>query len=101
MSAIAAITRRALKTPGLVNEQLTPQQGPELEHVLLNLARFGRPRLSIPSKSGWYCSIDVSVTPTGAKFEVASDFDKETPIAAALECQQRLIAALAAFGGAA
>lgn len=100
MNAIAAITHRAFKAPGPVNEPLTRQQGPELEDVILDLARFGTPRLSMPNKKGWYCTVDVNVTPTGAKFEVRSEFDKETPIAAALECQQRLSAALAAIGAA-
>ena len=74
-----------------------------LEDVLLELAKWGNPRVSMPSTSskGWYSCIDVNITPTGAKFEVASDFGMATPLAAALQCRERLMASVKAIGGAA
>ena len=73
--------------------------GETLEDVLLDLAKWGRPRVSMPSGTGWYSCIDVQITPTGAKFEVASEFGMATPLAAALQCRERLMASVKAIGG--
>lgn len=75
--------------------------GETLEDVLLELAKWGRPRISIPSSRGWYCCVEVNITLTGAKFEVSSDFGIETPLAAALQCRERLRESAKAIGGAA
>lgn len=72
-----------------------------LEDVLLELAKWGKPRVTMPGGSGWYSSVDVNVSPAGAKFEVASDFSMATPLAAALQCRDRLLASVKAIGGAA
>lgn len=101
MNAIAKADQATVTTPTRANTAMDQKHGPLLDHVLQDLARFGAPRISMPNGTGWYCSVDVNVNATGAKFEVASDFRKENPMAAALECQQRLRSALAALGVAA
>jgi len=70
-----------------------------LEDVLLELAKWGKPRVSMPGGEGWYSCVEVNITPTGAKFEVASEFKMATPLAAALQCRERLLASVKAIGG--
>lgn len=91
------------KTPGVATAPAeTPKPTSEsLEDVLMDLAKWGNPRVSMPSGKGWYSSIEVNITPTGAKFEVASEFGMATPLAAALQCRERLMASVKAIGGAA
>jgi hypothetical protein len=78
-----------------------PIEGESLESVLLDLARYGRPRLGQYGSDGdWHCSIEVTVSPVGAQFEVRSEFKNlKTPLAAASQCRDRLRAALKALGG--
>ncbi len=70
-----------------------------LESILIDLSCFGRPRLCQMSDGTWFCVIEVSVSPVGAKFEVMSDFKQPGPTAAATQCQERLRASLQALGG--
>lgn len=82
----------------------TPRaDGETLEDVLLELAKWGQPRLGQygSNHNGWHCSIEVNVTPVGVKFEAKSDFRLPTPLAAAIECRENLRAAVKAIGGAA
>lgn len=94
------------KAPAVATDVAQPATTPRatgetLEDVLLELAKWGKPRVSMPGGQGWYSCVDVSITPTGAKFEVASDFSMATPLAAALQCRERLMASVKAIGGAA
>jgi hypothetical protein len=84
-------------------EPVPPQPiGESLEDVLLELAKWGRPRVGQYGNDGtWHCGVDVNVTPVGVKFEAKSDFNQTTPIAAALQCRANLLAAVKAIGGAA
>jgi len=76
--------------------------GESLEDILLELAKWGRPRVGQYGDDGtWHCGVDVNVAPTGIKFEAKSDFKQPTPIAAALQCRANLLAAVKAIGGAA
>lgn len=76
--------------------------GETLEDVLLELAKWGRPRVGQYGSDGtWNCNLDVSITPIGAKFEVRSDFKQTTPLAAALQCRENLREAVKKIGGAA
>ena len=76
--------------------------GETLEDILLELAKWGRPRVGQYGDDGtWHCGVDVNVAPTGIKFEAKSDFKQPTPIAAALQCRANLLAAVKAIGGAA
>jgi hypothetical protein len=75
--------------------------GETLEDVLLELAKWGRPSVYCGREGGWRVSVEVNITPTGAKFEVASEFGHKTPTVAALECRERLMASVKAIGGAA
>lgn len=73
-----------------------------LEDVLLDLARWGRPRVGQYGDDGtWHCGVDVNVAPTGVKFEAKSDFKRRTPLEAALQCRENLRGAVKAIGGAA
>ncbi len=65
----------------------------ELNELLLYLNRFGLPSLNRIT-AGWYCALEVFVAAKGATFKIQSDYGHQAPILAALECQQRLNAAL-------
>ena len=71
-----------------------------LEDVLMQLARWGRPRIGQygSTDSGWHCLVDVTVTPVGITFEAKSDFNHATPISAALQCRKNLLEAVKAIG---
>lgn len=72
----------------------------DLESVLMDLARYGRPRIGqYGDDNTWNCTIEASISPIGAKFEVRSDFKQTTPLAAALQCRDRLREAVKALGG--
>jgi hypothetical protein len=76
--------------------------GESLEDVLMQLAKWGSPRVGQYSSDGtWHCHVEVNVTPVGVKFEAKSDFKQPTPLAAALQCRANLLAAVKAIGGAA
>lgn len=77
--------------------------GETLEDVLLDLAKWGQPRVGQygSTHNGWHCSVEVNVTPVGVKFEAKSDFKHATPLEAALMCRKNLQAAVKAIGGAA
>lgn len=79
------------------------QIGETLEDVLLELAKWGQPRVGqySSSHSGWHCSVEVKVTPVGVTFEAKSDFKHATPLEAALVCRKNLLDAVKAIGGAA
>lgn len=64
-----------------------------LEELLTEMERFGKPRVG-KYGTGWHSNIEVSITPVGAQFEIRSDFGLPTPLAAARECYDRLIAAM-------
>jgi hypothetical protein len=97
VAAAAAITasRAAPETP--------QPAGETLEDVLLDLAKWGRPRVGQygSTHEGWHCNVEVRVTPVGVTFEAKSDFRHETPLEAALVCRQNLRDAVKAIGGAA
>jgi hypothetical protein len=84
-------------------EPVPPQpMGETLEDVLLDLAKWGRPRVGQYGDDGtWHCGVDVNVAPTGVKFEAKSDFKRRTPLEAALQCRENLRGAVKAIGGAA
>ena len=84
-------------------EPVPPQpMGETLEDVLLDLAKWGSPRVGQYSTDGtWNCNLEVNITPIGAKFEVRSDFKQTTPLAAALQCRENLREAVKTIGGAA
>ena len=70
-----------------------------LQDVLVDLARYGQPRVGQYGKDGtWHCTVEANITPVGAKFEVRSDYKHTTPMHAALLCRERLVAAIAALG---
>lgn len=70
----------------------------DLQALLIDMQRYGRPRLSRHDK-GWYCCIEMNTNAIGAKFEVASDFEQPSPMTAALMCRDRAEAAIRAIGG--
>jgi hypothetical protein len=93
-SAVATEVSQPAETPRATVESL--------EDVLLELAKWGRPRVGQYGDDGtWHCSVDVNVAPTGVKFEAKSDFKQPTPLAAAIQCRENLLAAVKAIGGAA
>lgn len=69
----------------------------ELEELMVYLIRYGRPRLSYLDK-GWYCKVEMNTNTTGTQFDVASEFGNPTPIGAAKQCHERIVAALKQLG---
>lgn len=81
-------------------EPVPPQPvGESLEGVLLELAKWGTPRVQSFDDGTWHCCVNVKVTPVGVTFEAKSDFKQPTPIAAALQCRANLLAAVKSIGG--
>lgn len=68
----------------------------DLQQMLLDMQRYGRPRISCHSDNTWTCVLDVSISQIGAKFEVCSEFcTHTTPVSAAIQCNERVHAAIA------
>ena len=67
-----------------------------LQALLLDLARHGEPYLCL-LRQGWHCHVDMNTNTTGSSFKVSSDFKLATPMAAAVQCMERIKAALAAL----
>jgi hypothetical protein len=64
-----------------------------LAQVLTLLEGFGEPRLG-KYGSGWVCSVEMTVAVAGASYKICSEFKHATPLAAALQCAERVRAAL-------
>lgn len=74
---------------------LAPTGDESLEDVLIDLAKWGKPRVGQYGSDGtWHCSVEVSITPIGAKFEVRSDFERKSPLDAAKQCRKNLLVAV-------
>lgn len=67
------------------------------EAYLLELAKYGEPRLSLLSK-GWYCALDMHVSSIGCSFKVESEFGHASPSEAVIKCLERMREALKGFG---
>ena len=79
--------------------QLTAVDIPKtLEQILEELQMHGEPRIGVINASGWHCAIDVSITVAGGRFQVSSEFKHSTPMAAAIQCRDRLRTALKQLG---
>lgn len=68
-----------------------------LEAYLLEIARYGKPRLGMYSK-GWHCNVEMHVEAKGCSFDISSDFGRDSPIDAATQCLERVRVALEGFG---
>lgn len=84
MNAIAK--DEAFQTPSL-----------SLDECLAQMERYGNPRVGKFS-NGWHANVEVFVTGQGAEFKVASEFNHDTPTAAANECYARLRDSLKKLG---
>lgn len=69
-----------------------------LEGYLLNLCRFGKPRLCSQANGKWYCAIDMFVEGKGVEFKIASEFGEPSMLEAVRVCYDRLIKALKDLG---
>lgn len=68
----------------------------DLECLLLALCAYGKPVLHRVD-NGWYCKVSMHVAAKGTSFDVASDFSCASPIVAARECTDRIVATLEAM----
>ena len=103
MSLLDLIKRSSAVATEVTQQPGTPRAaGETLEDVLIELAKWGCPRVGQYGTDGtWHCCVEVNVTPVGVKFEAKSDFKQTTPLAAARQCRENLLAAVKAIGGAA
>ena len=75
-----------------------PVQANTLEEILGDIERYGEPRLG-KYHNKWNCNVELNVVAVGATFKVSSEYNSHaTPIAAAIECQQRVRDALDKLG---
>lgn len=96
---MTSIFKRASSPVPVSDEQQARATKEDLQSIMLDLARYGQPRVGMYSDRGWHCSIDVCITPIGAKFEARSEFTHATPSEAAIVCRQRLTEAIRSLGG--
>ena len=68
----------------------------DLQELMVYLIRYGRPRLSYLD-GGWYCKVEMNTNTKGTQFDVASEFNHPTPIAAAKQCHERIVNAMKAL----
>lgn len=61
----------------------------DIEGVLLELTKYGEPRVSYMARHGFYARIEVFVTGKGTSFDVQSRYFKN-PTDAVIECYERL-----------
>lgn len=77
-------------------ENPSARAGMSLETILIMLSKFGRIRLGQYATEKWHCQACLHVTVAGAKFDVDSTFNHDTPVSAARECAERVVLAMAA-----
>lgn len=69
-----------------------------LETLLLELSRYGQVRIGQygSGSTGWHCSLNLFVTGKGVSMEIMSEHSSAnmTPMQAAMQCSDRLVAAL-------
>ena len=75
------------------NEAFKPEQH-SIEECLIELERYGFPKVTKVNKDGWHSYVNVFVTGQGVSFEVKSDFGMSTPKVAINQCYDRLIEAI-------
>jgi hypothetical protein len=76
-----------------MTDTIAISQREDLNDLLLEMCRYGKPRVVLITE-GWYCSINMHTTTTGTDFTISSDFYHATPIAAAKQCYERIVAAV-------
>ena len=65
-----------------------------LENCLVEMQKYGYPKVAKLNKNGWFSAIEVFVTGKGVAFKVRSDFGLKTPTEAVSQCYTRLVAAM-------
>lgn len=72
----------------------------DLETVLMQLTEYGKPSV-VKMTDGWWCRVELEGFSKGTSFEVRSELDSATPLAAAMQALERIKDTLAAIKGAA
>ena len=78
----------------LVKDEAFKPEHHSIDECLIEMERYGLPKLNKVSTSGWHSHISVFVTGKGVDFEVKSDFGMKTPKAAINQCYERLVDAI-------
>jgi hypothetical protein len=65
-----------------------------LDELLIEMMKYGKPRVSCCGANEWHSSIDMWVTGAGVEFSVKSDFKHKTPLEATIVCAKRMSEAL-------
>lgn len=97
------LTRRAGTNPPPPEapkpELAATRRAEQLEAVMMELQKYGKPRLGISGlRGGWHCYVELSATSPGCSVKVRSEFNHAVPLDAALECRDRLHALLKSPG---
>ncbi len=90
-----------MNTPSLPTSAVTPfrpsVRGRTLDDVLMVLERVGKPNVG-KLTGGWMCGVELATVAVGMSSTIRSEFGMATPIAAALQCEERVLAALKGAG---
>lgn len=81
----------------IANQSSRQSQQPELSDILIEMCKYGKPRLSRRDDT-WYCCCDMHVASQGVTFEVSSSFKEPTPLVAAQVCMQRIQETMKKYG---
>lgn len=86
--------------PQTLPSESAAKAGPSasLEHLMVELASYGKPRLSMVRPGLWHASIEMNTSAVGATFDVKAEFDHATPMEAVTTLSERMHAALARMG---
>lgn len=85
-----------MNLPALTN--LEPADKLSLEELLLELAKYGKPGVTMLSASGWWCKCELYVTGKGVEFKIDSETKHANPRSAAAECYARVVKTLRELG---
>ena len=62
----------------------------DLNKLLIEMMKYGKPRVSCVGQGEWFCSIDMWITGVEIEFSIKSDFKHKTPLEAAFVCANRM-----------
>lgn len=86
--------RGAVMSLTLVKDEVFKPEEHSINECLIELEKYGFPKLSKLNKNGWYSHIDVFIMGKGVSFEVRSNYGMKTPKIAINQCYERLIDAI-------
>lgn len=78
----------------LVKDEAFKPEHHSIDECLIEMEKYGYPKISKVNSKGWHSHINIFVTGKGVEFQVASEFGMKTPKIAINQCYERLIDAI-------